>query len=98
MFPDKTWEAMEQYEPVQTGVLHCEFEGLHVDVEVGMTWSVHELRQEIQIQLEIATDDFEFDIWIVTNNVASKVNARNEKHVTIMSCAPPKMLRVVQRS
>ena len=97
MFPDKTWEAMEQYEPVQTGVLHCEFEGLHVDVEVGMTWSVHELRQEIQIQLEIVVD-FEFDIWIVTNNVASKVNARNEKHVTIMSCAPPKMLRVVQRS
>ena len=97
MLPDRTWEAMEQYEPLQTVVVHCEFQGLQVDVEVGMTWTVHDLRQEIQIQLEIAAD-FEFDIWIVTNNVASKVNARNEMHVTIMSRVPPKMLRVVQRS
>jgi len=97
MLSDKTWEAMEQYEHVQTIALHCEFEGLQVDVEVGMTWSVYEVRQEIQTQLGIAPD-FEFDLWIVTDNVANKVNARNEKHVTVMSCVPPKMLRVVQRS
>lgn len=96
-FSDKTWEAMEQYEHVQIIVLHCKFESLQIDVKVGMTWLVRKLRQDIQIQLEIAAD-FEFDIWIVINNVASKVNAKNEKLVTVMSCVPPKMLRVVQRS
>lgn len=97
MLPDKAWEAMEQYEPMQTITLHYELEGVIQDISVGMTWSVQEIRQEIQIQLGIGAD-FEFDIWIVTDNVASKVNVRNEKHVTVMSCVPPKMLRVVQRS
>ena len=96
MLRDNTWEALDQYEHVQTISLHCEMGDIQQEIEVGMSWTVHEVRQEILIHFG-ATLNSDFDIWIVSGDIVTKVNARNEKNVIVEACLPPKMLRVILR-
>lgn len=97
LLPDKTWEPLEQYEPIETVILLCDLDDVTHELEVGLTWTIHEIRQEIRVMFA-ACEESAFDIWIVNEHgVASKVNSRNEKNVPVSSCLQPKKLIVVQR-
>ena len=96
MLRDNTWEALDQYEHVQTVSLHCEMGDIQQELEVGMSWTVHEVRQEMLIHFGAALNS-DFDIWIVSGDIVTKIIARNEKNVTAEACLPPKMLRVILR-
>lgn len=67
------------------------------DVEVGMSWTFADIRQEVLLQLGVDTDT-ESDIWIATNNTTVKVNSRQEKKITAANAMPPKIFRLVARS
>ena len=47
--PNKTWKPLEQDEPVKTVKLLCDLENVTHKLEVGLTWTIYEIRQEIKV-------------------------------------------------
>ena len=97
MLQNKTWEALDQYDPVEIVTLQCELGNITQSLEVGSSWSIHEIRQEIQIQFGLALN-YDFHIHLISDGIGTKINPRHEKNVTTLNCALPKKLQVVQRS
>ena len=76
--------------------MQCGLDNITQSLEVGPSWSIHEIRQEIQIHFGLALN-YDFDIHLISDGIGSKINPRHEKNVTTLNCAPPKKLQVVQR-
>lgn len=39
MLPNGTWEALDEYEPVVSVIMHCQVEYSIQDLEVGLSWT-----------------------------------------------------------
>lgn len=96
MVSRSTWVAIDQFEPVQMVNINCEMGDYKQEMEVGLSWSFSDIRQEALLQITLATES-EFDMWIVDHDRATKVNSRNEKHLTTANVLPPKKLRLIAR-
>ena len=90
MLPDSTWEAIDQYEPVNMVSISCEMEERTQDVEVGMSWTFWDIRQEVLLQLGLDTD-IETNIMITIGDTAVKINSRQEKKFTTIDVLPLKI-------
>jgi len=66
------------------------------ELEVCMSWTLHEVQYEIFIHFGAALNP-DFDIWIVSGDIATKVNAMNEKKIIVQAYLLPKKLRIVLR-
>lgn len=90
-----TWEAIDQSELEIPVTLHCEIGNYNQDIDVGLSWSFSDIRQEITMQIGPAAET-DFKMWILdVNNKVVKVNMRNEKKHTAAMVLPPKRLKLV---
>ena len=86
---------MDQNETEVPVILHCEIGDHKEDIQVGLSWSFEDIRQEVILQIELASN-IEFQMWIVDgNNAPVKVNRRNKKKFTATLVLPPKKLQLI---
>ncbi len=94
-----TWEPIDQVEVVETMSLQCVFRGKELPIfEVGKTWPLSHMRQELRI---ILGDDapLEFSIEVIEEGTENrKVNVRNEGKVLAHEVLPPRRLLVVEHA
>lgn len=91
MISHDVFEAIDQSEQVTMVTVHCEMDDRKIDVEVGLSWSLYDVRQEISVQTGPALDS-QFQMYIITDGHATKVNTRKEKTFTVSMVLPPKKL------
>jgi len=96
MLPNGCWEALDQYEPLVSVIIHCQVGDSIQDIEVGLSWSFSIVRQELLVQLNQWADR-DFRMSIVDDNTVFKVNLRNEKNYIVDKVLPPKKLRLILR-
>jgi len=88
------WVDLDQYMPTIMVTVLCEMEGKQHALNVGLTWSLVDIRQEVAVQLGVEVNT-EYQMWIVDGTTAFKINARNEKKHTAADIMPPKVLRLL---
>jgi len=97
MVSKDVYESIDQYEQVMMVIVHCEMDGYKTEVEVGLTWSLYDVRQEFSIQVGPILTDL-YQMYIISDGPPMKVNPRNEKNYTVDHVLPPKVIRFVERS
>ena len=98
MLSNSTWEAIDQYEPIVMVSILCEMGEWTQDVEVGMSWTFSDIRQEVLLQRGEDTNHTEADIFIRSGDTLQKINPRQERQFTSVDAMPPKAFRLVARS
>jgi len=96
MLSNSTWQAIDQYEPIVTVSILCEMGEWTQDVEVGMSWTFFDIREEVLLQR--GADHTEADIFIKTGDTLQKINPRQERQFTSANAMSPKVFRLVVRS
>lgn len=75
---------------------HCKLDNYKIEVEVGFTWSLYDVKQEFNSQVgHVLTDSYQ--MYIISDGLPEKVNNRNERSYIIDRMLPPKLLRFIAR-
>jgi len=69
MITEGTWEALDQTETTMIVRIVCEIEEKEQVLEVGQSWSLSNLRQEIMMCLGVDAER-DFTMWIVRQGAA----------------------------
>lgn len=89
------WQAMDNFEPEVIVTIQCEMGDMwSQELEVGMSWSLSDVRKELEVYLG---SDIEFRLAIIDCNRANLVNYRNEKKKFVVDLLPPKKLRLIEK-
>jgi len=97
MVSKDTYEPMDQYEHMTMVRVHYDMDDYKTKVEVGLTWSLHDARQEFSIQVGPLLTDL-YQMFIISDGPPEKVNTRNEKNYTTDRVLHPKVLHFIARS
>lgn len=89
------WQAMDNFELEVIVTIQCEMGDMwSQELEVGMSWSLSNVRKELEVYLG---SDIEFRLAIIDCNIANLVNYRNEKKKFVVDLLPPKKLRLIEK-
>lgn len=91
------WVDLDQHMPTVMVTVRCEMEDRQYDLEVGLTWSLADIRQEVAVQFGMEENTI-YCLWIVDGRTDIKINPRNEKRHTTVDIMPPKVLRLLRQS
>jgi len=90
------WMDLDQYMPSVMVTVHCQLEDRQHDLDVGLTWSLADIQQEVAVQFGIEANTI-YQLWIVDGTVAVKINARNERKHATVDIMPPKVLHLLRK-
>lgn len=90
------YEPIDQYEHETMVTVHCQMDDCKAQVEVGLTWSLYDVRQEFSIQVGPLSTDL-YQMYIFGDGPPLKINSRNEKNYTVDSVLSPKLVRFIAR-